>query len=148
MDCGQFEAILSEICGVCVTKFQAVRRHGPGNFQQQFPIGRRIMLIGRFLKDRRGGIAPILALGIVPLIGAVGTSVDYSRANAARTAMQAAIDAAAVVLLKKTEGLSPDQLNDNGKSYFEANFVRPEVQNVGVTAVLSSISGGSTLTMS
>jgi Flp pilus assembly protein TadG len=106
------------------------------------------MLFARFLEDRKAGIAPILALGLVPLVGAVGTSVDYSRANAARTAMQAAIDAAAVVLLKKTEGLSGDQLNDKGKSYFNANFVRPEVQNVGVTAVLSSISGGSTLTMS
>src|SRR5215212_12176596 len=132
MDCGQFEAILSEICGVCVTKFQAVRRHGPGNFQQQFPIGRRIMLIGRFLKDRKGGVAPILAIGIVPLIGAVGTSVDYSRANAARTAMQAAIDATAVMLLKKTESLSTDQLTEMGRSYFNANFVRPEVQNLAV----------------
>jgi Flp pilus assembly protein TadG len=106
------------------------------------------MLFARFLEDRKAGIAPILALGLVPLVGAVGTSVDYSRANSARTAMQAAIDAAAVVLLKKTEGLSGDQLNDKGKSYFEANFVRPEVQNVAVTAALSPISGGSTLTMS
>jgi Flp pilus assembly protein TadG len=106
------------------------------------------MLFARFLKDRKAGIAPILALGLVPLLGAVGTSVDYSRANSARTAMQAAIDAAAVVLLKKTEGLSSDQLNDKGKSYFNANFARPEVQNIAVTAALSPVSGGSTLTMS
>jgi Flp pilus assembly protein TadG len=147
-DCGQFEANLIEICGVCVTKIKVAGQQGPGN-RQEFPNrGEWIMLFARFLEDRKAGIAPILALGLVPLVGAVGTSVDYSRANSARTAMQAAIDAAAVVLLKKTEGLSADQLNDKGKSYFEANFVRPEVQNVAVTAVLSPVSGGSTLTMS
>jgi Flp pilus assembly protein TadG len=107
-----------------------------------------VMLFARFLKDRTGGIAPILALGIVPLVGAVGTSVDYSRGNSARAAMQAAVDAAAVILLKKTEGLSGDQLSDKGKDYFNANFSRPEVQNIAVTAALTPISGGSTLTMS
>src|SRR3954447_23998684 len=136
-DCGQFEADLIEMCGVCVTKFQVAGQQGPGNCQEFPNRGEWIMLFARFLKDRKAGVAPILALGLVPLVGAVGTSVDYSRANAARTAMQAAVDAAAVVLLKKTEGLSGDQLNDKGKSYFTANFVRPEVQNVAVTAALS-----------
>jgi Flp pilus assembly protein TadG len=106
------------------------------------------MLFARFLEDRKAGIAPILALGLVPLVGVVGTSVDYSRANAARTAMQAAVDAAAVILLKKNDGLSADQLNETGKNYFNANFGHADVQNVAVTAVLSAISSGSTLTMS
>jgi Flp pilus assembly protein TadG len=106
------------------------------------------MVFAGFLKDRRGGIAPILALGIVPLMGTVGASVDFARANSARAAMQAAVDAAAVILLKKTEGLSGDELTDKGKTYFDANFVRPEVHIAAVTAALSPISGGSTLTMS
>jgi Flp pilus assembly protein TadG len=106
------------------------------------------MVFARFFEDRKGGVAPILALGLVPLMGALGTSVDYSRANSARAAMQAAIDSAAVILLKKNEGLSADQLTAKGTDYFNANFARTEVQNVAVTAVLSSISGGSTLTMS
>jgi Flp pilus assembly protein TadG len=41
------------------------------------------MLFARFVEDRKAGVAPILALGLVPLIGAIGTSVDYSRANSA-----------------------------------------------------------------
>jgi hypothetical protein len=62
--------------------------------------------------------------------------------------MQAAVDATAVILLKKTEGLSGDQLTEKGKTYFDANFVRPEVQIAAVTAIRSPISGGSTLMMS
>jgi hypothetical protein len=81
-------------------------------------------------------------------MGAVGASVDVSRANSARAAMQAAVDAAAVILLKRTEGLSGDQLTEKGKNYFDANFARPEVQIAAVTAALSPIPGGSTLTMS
>jgi len=42
----------------------------------------------RFLADRCGGVAPILGLRLVPLLGAVGAAVDYSRAGAIRTAMQ------------------------------------------------------------
>src|SRR5258707_5355266 len=41
-----------------------------------------------------------LALGLVPLVGAVGAAVDYSRANSVRTAMQAALDSTALMLSK------------------------------------------------
>jgi len=40
-----------------------------------------------FLKDRSGGVAPLLALAAIPIMGSVGAAVDYSRANSARTAM-------------------------------------------------------------
>jgi Flp pilus assembly protein TadG len=109
---------------------------------------RGIMLFARFFEDRKGGVAPILALGLVPLIGAVGTSVDYSRANSVRAAMQAAVDATAVILLKETGSLSSDQLNVKGKNYFNANFGHAELQNVAVTAAISTASGTSTLTLS
>src|SRR5829696_80687 len=106
------------------------------------------MLLARFFEDRKGAVAPILALGLVPLIGAVGTSVDYSRANSVRAAMQAAVDATAVILLKETGSLSSDQLNEKGKNYFNANFGHAELQNVAVTAAISTASGTSTLTLS
>ena len=35
------------------------------------------------------------ALATIPLIGFVGAAVDYSRANSAKAAMQAALDATA-----------------------------------------------------
>jgi len=64
------------------------------------------MLLAKFLKDRTAGVAPLLALGIIPLVGAVGAAVDYSRANAARTAMQGTLDATALMLSKEAENLS------------------------------------------
>jgi Flp pilus assembly protein TadG len=53
------------------------------------------MSLARFFKDRKAGVAPMLALCIIPLIGSVGAAVDYSRANSVRAAMQAAGDATA-----------------------------------------------------
>ena len=52
------------------------------------------MLVVRFLRDRRGGVAPLLALSMIPIVGAVGSAVDYSRAAAIRGELQNAMDSA------------------------------------------------------
>ena len=57
-------------------------------------------LLRRFSQSERGNIVIIFALAVIPVIGLVGAAVDYSRANSARTAMQAAIDATALMLSK------------------------------------------------
>lgn len=101
------------------------------------------MSLTRFLHDRRAGVAPMLALAIVPLVGAVGAAVDYSRANAARTAMQAALDSTALMLSKDAQLLTVGQLQDKAVAYFNAMFLRPEVTNVQVTQELSSPQQGS-----
>jgi hypothetical protein len=58
------------------------------------------MLLARFFRDRKGGVAPLLALSIVPLIGAVGASIDYSRASATRAGLQASLDSALLYVAK------------------------------------------------
>ena len=71
-----------------------------GNFQMP---DKRCMLtrfLTRFLKDCRGGIAPMLALTAIPLVGSVGVAVDFTRANAARTVFQSALDSTALMLAK------------------------------------------------
>jgi Flp pilus assembly protein TadG len=88
------------------------------------------MLLARFFKDRRAGVAPLLALGIVPLVGAVGAAVDYSRANSVRTAMQNALDATALMLSKDAQSLNGAQLTQKANVYFSAMFDRPEAANV------------------
>jgi Flp pilus assembly protein TadG len=50
------------------------------------------------------------ALGIIPLIGAVGAAVDYSWANSMRSAMQDALDSAALMLSRDAQTLSTEQL--------------------------------------
>jgi hypothetical protein len=58
------------------------------------------MLLARFLRDRRGGVAPLLALSMIPVLGAVGAAVDYSRASATRVSLQAALDSAMLFAAK------------------------------------------------
>ena len=59
-------------------------------------------LLHRFRRDTSGNIAVIFTLTLLPLISAVGCAVDISRANALRSKLQAAADAASVGSVSKT----------------------------------------------
>lgn len=96
------------------------------------------MLFARILRDSKGGVAPMLALAIIPLIGGIGAAVDYSRANLVRTAMQSALDSSALMLSKDAQTLSGAELAAKASSYFNAMFQRPEASNVQVTQEFSS----------
>lgn len=67
------------------------------------------MLAG-FLKDCRGGVAPMLALMAIPHMGAVGVAVDDTCASATRTAFQAALDSTALMLSKTAVTLTDSDL--------------------------------------
>jgi Flp pilus assembly protein TadG len=96
------------------------------------------MLFARILQDRKGGVAPLLALAIIPIVGAVGAAVDYSRANLVRTAMQNSLDSTALMLSRDAQTLTSGQLDQKATSYFNAMFQRPEASNVQVTQQLST----------
>jgi Flp pilus assembly protein TadG len=98
-----------------------------------------------FLRDREGGVAPMFALAIVPVIGLAGAAIDYSRGNAARTAMQASLDAAALMLSRDAANMKPEDVTVKAQSYFNAQFNRPEVTNTQVTATTTSPQQGSFL---
>jgi Flp pilus assembly protein TadG len=100
------------------------------------------MLFGRFLQDRKASVAPILALGIIPLVGAVGAAVDYSRANAVRTSMQAALDSTALMLSKDAKNLSSAQLTSKANGYFTALFNHPEASNVSISEQFATLQEG------
>jgi hypothetical protein len=46
------------------------------------------------VSDRRGSAAPLFAIAIIPVFGALGAAVDYSRATVVRTGLQSALDSA------------------------------------------------------
>ena len=100
-------------------------------------------MLSRLFKDRRGGVAPLLALAIVPLVGTVGAAIDYSRANAVRTAMQNALDSTALMLSRDAQNLNGVQLAEKATAYFNSMFNRPEAGNVQVTPEFSSPQQGS-----
>jgi Flp pilus assembly protein TadG len=97
----------------------------------------------RFFADQRGGVAPIFALGIIPIIGIVGAAVDYSRASAARTSMLAALDATALILSRDAATMQPADISAKAISLFNAEFHNADVGTPQVTAVLSSPQQGS-----
>lgn len=96
-----------------------------------------------FQRNRRGNVTMTFALASIPLIGAMGAAVDYSRANSTRTAMLAALDSTALILSKDAQTLTTDQLNTKAKAIFLANFNRSDAKNITVTPVLTSPASGS-----
>jgi hypothetical protein len=100
-----------------------------------------------FLADECGGVAPLFALALVPMIGLAGAAIDYSRANAVRTAMQATLDSTALMIAKDAQIIPPVQVNSVATNYFNAAFDRPEVQSLHVTASIGSGSTGGTVIM-
>ena len=102
-----------------------------------------------FTSDKRGNIAVIFAIALVPVISFVGAAVDYSRANRARSTMQAAIDATALMLSKdlSTGAITSSQINAKAQTYFTALYTDTEASSVSVTATYSANAGavGSTI---
>jgi Flp pilus assembly protein TadG len=105
------------------------------------------MSLSRFLKDRRGGVAPMFAIAVIPVFGLVGAAVDYSRANSLRAGMQSAIDATALAMAKLAPTLTQTQLQQQTAAYFNAMFNHPEAKNLVVTPTYTT-AGGSQLTIS
>ena len=99
------------------------------------------MLLTRFWKDRQGNVAPMLGIAIIPLIGFVGAAVDYSRANATRTAFQSALDSTALMLSKNAALQTSGALQTEATNTFNALFTATNAQNVAVTAGYSAILG-------
>src|SRR6478752_6430474 len=105
------------------------------------------MLLSRFLKDRRGGVAPMFAIAVIPMFGLVGAAVDYSRASSVRAGMQSAIDATALAMAKLAPTLTQAQLQQQTSAYFNAMFNHPEAKNLVLTPTYTT-AGGSQLVIS
>jgi Flp pilus assembly protein TadG len=93
-----------------------------------------VALMQAFRSAREGNVVITFAVALVPLAGVVGAAVDYSRANSIKAAMQDALDAAALNLVKDAGKLTNDQIASAATNLFTANFNRPEAMNVQVTA--------------
>jgi Flp pilus assembly protein TadG len=102
----------------------------------------------RFIGAKDGNIAVIFAIAALPLISFVGAAVDYSRANSARSSMQAALDTTALMLAKDlADGtITNDQIDAKAQSYFNALYTNPDARADPVKATYTSgTSAGSTI---
>jgi Flp pilus assembly protein TadG len=94
--------------------------------------------------DRRGSVAPILAIAAVPLLASVGAAVDYGHALASKTAMQAVLDSTALSLAKQ---ISTGSSTPEAQQTFSASFFHPEVHNVTVSSNVSTAGGATTVAL-
>lgn len=106
-------------------------------------VGHFARSIRRLRRSKRGNVLMTFALSIIPVIGFVGAAVDYSRANSAKAAMQAAIDSTGLMLSKEAQSLTNIQLSTKAADYFNALFLRPDVTNVTLTQTFSTPTAGS-----
>ena len=84
----------------------------------------------------------MMALAALPLFGFVGAAVDYSRAASARSAMQAALDASALMLSKDAQTLTTANLAQKASDDFKAMFSRPEAYDIQVSSQFSQPAQG------
>ena len=75
-----------------------------------------------FHRSEGGNVAMLFALALVPIIGLVGAAVDYRRANSARSALQAALDATALMISREASDLSEEQIQSRAQAYFDSLY--------------------------
>ena len=106
---------------------------------------------GRFAGANQGNIAVLFAIAAVPIISFVGAAIDYTRANSARSSMQAALDSTALMLAKDlTDGtITTSQIGAKATAYFTALYTNTDAKSVAVTATYTQNTGnGSTILVS
>ncbi|MBL8703117.1 MAG: pilus assembly protein [Alphaproteobacteria bacterium] len=76
------------------------------------------------LRRRRGNIATVAAITVVPLIAAVGFGVDYTRISLVRSELQRGVDAAALAGARviNADGTNTDEISGDALMYFWANY--------------------------
>ncbi len=72
------------------------------------------------LRDRNGNVALVVAIVAVPMLLAVGASLDYTRAYNVQNKMQADLDAALVAAIKQIDTNDEGKLEEKITDWFEA----------------------------
>ena len=102
----------------------------------------------RFVRADQGNIAVLFAIAAVPILSFVGAAIDYTRANSARSSMQAALDSTALMLAKDlTDGtINASQITAKAEAYFTALYTNTDAKSVTISATYTAATGqGSTI---
>ncbi|HYW61760.1 MAG TPA: pilus assembly protein [Bradyrhizobium sp.] len=112
------------------------------------PFRSQLRNAARFGRAEDGNIAVIFAIALLPILGFVGAAVDYTRANAARSSMQAALDTTALMLSKDLSAgtITTAQIATKAQAYFAALYTNSDAKSVSVNATYTPSSAmGSTV---
>ncbi|HSM96400.1 MAG TPA: pilus assembly protein [Rhizomicrobium sp.] len=77
--------------------------------------------VKKFARARRGNVAMIFALSLIPITIAAGAGLDLSRALMVRARLAEALDAAGLAI-GATKNLTNDQITSLAQAYFNANY--------------------------
>src|SRR6195952_2479917 len=102
----------------------------------------------RFVKSSDGNIAVMFAIALAPILTFVGAAIDYTRANSARSSMQAALDTTALMVSKDlSQGIiTTSGISAAAQAYFTALYTNADAKSVTVSATYTASSTlGSTI---
>jgi Flp pilus assembly protein TadG len=97
----------------------------------------------RFVGANKGNVAVIFTIAAIPVISFVGAAIDYSRANAARSAMQSAMDSTALMLSKdlSSNKINASQIQATAQNYFHALYTNKDATITNITATYTANNG-------
>lgn len=106
------------------------------------PLARLLTSMRRLRRARRGNVATIFALSLIPLALAAGAGLDYARAIVVRQHMAQALDAAALAI-----GAASGQGNIQtiAQQFFDANYKLPT--SYGTPTTVTPVSGTQSITL-
>ena len=94
--------------------------------------------VKRFARARRGNVAMIFALSLIPITVAAGTGLDLARALVVRARLAEALDAAGLAI-GATSNLTTDQIQALAQAYFTANYTADS--SYGTPAAVTVVNG-------
>jgi len=106
-------------------------------------LGAAGRLAAALRRSTRGNVAVTFAIAIIPVVGAVGVALDYSRGANARSSLQAALDAAGLILSKEAQTLSAAQLLSKTNDVVKANLGNSSIKELVVTPAFTTVDVGS-----
>jgi len=95
----------------------------------------------RLLRDTRGSIMPIFVFSMLPVLAMAGMAMDYGRAAAVKSQLQAALDATALAMSQNANTLSAAALTSQAQGYFSAVFTHPSAINPTINIAYSTANG-------
>ncbi|CCV06167.1 conserved hypothetical protein [Mesorhizobium metallidurans STM 2683] len=104
-------------------------------------------MLGKFWRDRRGNYTLMTVITIVPLMGGLALSIDYSQLLRQKQDALNALDAAGIATAQQiVSGASDSDAKAYAKSFFEANLAHVDPADTVLTVTLpNNNAGGGTL---
>jgi Flp pilus assembly protein TadG len=99
----------------------------------------------RFGGANDGNTVIVFALAFIPLMGLTGAAVDYSRAFQLQTSMQAAADAAALMVAQSAASQTSADVQTSTDKFYRGIFNNPAAQGLQVAGTYSNVSGSTVL---